>query len=215
MSPDDPDRASALCVVITDAMGRPLRKRALARWLQAIAPARARGDVTLALVSDADIRRLNRRFARVDRATDVLSFADDFEAVSCPPPNRVAGPAEHLGDIVIATGVASRQAHKAGHSLHTELRILALHGLLHLLGYDHTADDGRMASMERRLRRKGGLEEGLIDRAGGAGRADGAGRARRSRLARRSARLRLANAVPRQATARQASTGTSAKAGRR
>ena len=185
MSPADPHRAAALRVVITDAIGRLLRKRALARWLEAIAPARARGDVTLALVSDADIRRLNRRFARADHATDVLSFAsDDVEAVSCPPPTRTIGAADrlqrvpaHLGDIVIATGVAARQAREAGHSLDTELRILALHGLLHLLGHDHTADGGRMASLERRLRRKGGLEEGLIDRAGGAGGAGRAGRA--------------------------------------
>jgi len=174
MSPDDSHRAAALRVVITDGVGRPLRRKSLARWLEAIAPVRARGDVTLALVSDPHIRRLNRRFARVDHATDVLSFAsDDFESVSCPPPNRLAGPADrlrHLGDIVIAVGVASRQARRAGHSLDTELRILALHGLLHLLGYDHSIDGGRMASLERRLRRKGGLDEGLLDRAGRVGR---------------------------------------------
>jgi probable rRNA maturation factor len=70
-----------------------------------------------------------------------------------------------LGDIVIAAGVAGRQARAAGHSLQTELRLLALHGLLHLLGYDHERDDGRMARLERRLRRRGGLREGLIERA--------------------------------------------------
>jgi probable rRNA maturation factor len=69
-----------------------------------------------------------------------------------------------LGDVVIAAGVARRQARAAGHSLQTELRILALHGLLHLLGYDHEHDDGRMARLERRLRRKGGLTAGLIER---------------------------------------------------
>jgi probable rRNA maturation factor len=69
-----------------------------------------------------------------------------------------------LGDIVIATGVAGRQARRAGHRQATELRILALHGLLHLLGYDHTQDDGRMGRAEWRLRRKGGLPEGLIER---------------------------------------------------
>ena len=201
---DDPHRPPALRVVITDEIGRPLRKPSLAGWLAAVAPPRARGDVTLALVSDAAIRRLNHRYARADHATDVLSFAsDESAAVSCPPPRRLRGPAgglEHLGDIVIATGVASRQAREAGHSLDTELRILALHGLLHLLGYDHTSDHGMMASVERRLRRKGGLEEGLIDRAG---------------LPSRSARLRLSGAVKRQATARQPSTSTGAKAGRR
>lgn len=73
----------------------------------------------------------------------------------------------YLGDIVIATGVAERQARLAGHSRLTELRILALHGLLHLAGYDHERDDdgGQMARVERRLRRKGGLREGLIERA--------------------------------------------------
>lgn len=71
----------------------------------------------------------------------------------------------YLGDIVIAAGVAERQARLAGHSRLTELRILALHGLLHLAGYDHERDNGQMARVEQRLRRKGGLREGLIERA--------------------------------------------------
>ena len=72
-----------------------------------------------------------------------------------------------LGDLVIATGVARRQAKDAGHSYQAELRVLALHGLLHLLGYDHhdREDNGRMARAEARLRRKGGLTSGLIERA--------------------------------------------------
>ena len=70
-----------------------------------------------------------------------------------------------LGDIVIARHVAGRQAREARHSERTELKILALHGLLHLLGYDHERDGGRMRRVEQRLRRKGGLREGLIERA--------------------------------------------------
>jgi probable rRNA maturation factor len=70
-----------------------------------------------------------------------------------------------LGDIVIARGVARRQARVAGHSESTEFRVLALHGLLHLLGYDHQQDRGKMYRVEQRLRRQGGLREGLIERA--------------------------------------------------
>ena len=127
-----------------------VRAPGLARWLQRVAPARARGVVTVAVVSDARVRSLNHRYRRQDEATDVLSFPADE-------------PGE-LGDVVIAAGVAGRQARQAGHPIAVELRVLALHGLLHLLGYDHEHDDGRMARLERRLRLKGGLVEGLIER---------------------------------------------------
>jgi probable rRNA maturation factor len=130
---------------------RGMRAPRLASWLASIATSRARGTVTIAIVSDARVRALNRQYRRTDKATDVLSFP--------------SGERGYLGDVVIAAGVAARQAHEAGHTLATELRVLALHGLLHLLGYDHERDDGRMARLERRLRRRGGLEEGLIERA--------------------------------------------------
>jgi probable rRNA maturation factor len=126
--------------------------RGLAAWLSAAAPARAKGSVCVALVSDARVRALNRQFRHVDAATDVLSF----------PSAPLDG---SLGDIVIAAGVARRQAREAGHALTTELRVLALHGLLHLLGYDHETDNGQMARLERRLRAKHGLPAGLIERA--------------------------------------------------
>jgi probable rRNA maturation factor len=106
--------------------------------------------MTVAIVPDARIRALNRRYRRKASATDVLSFPADEPGV--------------LGDVLIAAGVARRQAREAGHSLQTEIQILALHGLLHLLGYDHEHDDGQMARLERRLRRRGGLREGLIER---------------------------------------------------
>ena len=66
---------------------------------------------------------------------------------------------------MIAAGVSKRQAREAGHPLQTELRVLSLHGLLHLLGYDHESDDGKMARVEARLRKKAGLNAGLIERA--------------------------------------------------
>lgn len=138
-------------VSVTDGAGRPLRVPGLAGWLRAVAPARARGAVAIALVGDAAMRRLNRRFAGNDRATDVLSF----------PSAAVDGA---LGDIAIATGVARRQARDGGHGYAEELRVLSLHGLLHLLGYDHHGDDGLMERVESRLRRKGGLRAGLIER---------------------------------------------------
>ena len=126
------------------------RAPGLAAWLSSVAPARARGAMTVAIVSNARVRALNRKFRRKDKETDVLSF-----------PAEEPG---YLGDVVISSGVAARQARAAGHSLATELRVLALHGLLHLLGYDHERDDGQMARLERRLRRQGGLQEGLIER---------------------------------------------------
>jgi probable rRNA maturation factor len=136
-----------------DVVGLPRGSARLASWLEGLAPARARGAMTVAVATDAKVRQLNRRFRHLDHATDVLSFpADDMEI---------------LGDVVIAKGVAGRQAREAGHSLEVELKVLALHGLLHLLGYDHDTDDGLMARVEARLRRQGGLPAGLIERAGG------------------------------------------------
>jgi probable rRNA maturation factor len=132
-----------------------------------VAPARARGTVVIALASDAEVRALNRRYRRKDQTTDVLSFpAERGRAAGA----RSADPgASILGDLVIATGVARRQAAEAHHSYATELKVLALHGLLHLLGYDHHGldDNGRMARLEARLRRRGRLHAGLIERAGG------------------------------------------------
>jgi len=162
----DPD-SSRLRVSVTDAAGRPIRDGGLAVWLAATAPSRAVGDVAIALVSDARVRALNRQYRRKDSVTDVLSFPVVGESRASSPGPRI--PTRFLGDIVIGTGVARRQAREAGHSYQTELRVLALHGLLHLLGYDHDAgeDRGRMARAEERLRRRGGLKVGLIGRVQG------------------------------------------------
>lgn len=157
--------------------------RGLAAWLAGVAPRGVRGAVTIALVTDARVRRLNRQFRGVDQATDVLSFpaasaealapkafvAASPDSTSAAASARASGAAPaggELGDIAIARGVATRQARAAGHAVSTELRVLALHGLLHLLGHDHETDDGAMARLEARLRRRGGLVTGLIERAG-------------------------------------------------
>jgi probable rRNA maturation factor len=149
-----------LRVAVTDGQGRSVRAPGLARWLVSVAPARARGSVVIALVSDAEIRALNQRYRHKNQPTDVLSFPAEPDAAA--PADDVS-----LGDLAIATGVARRQASEAGHPYATELKVLALHGLLHLLGYDHHAADdrGRMARLEARLRRQGGLAAGLIERA--------------------------------------------------
>jgi probable rRNA maturation factor len=150
--------------------------RGLARWLRRVAPARARGLVGVAIVGDRRVRTLNKRYRGRDYPTDVLSFPACAPAYARrksaratarqarTPQPLIPNPDEYLGDIVIARGVARRQAQTLRHSEATEMRVLALHGLLHLLGYDHERDGGTMARVERRLRRKGGLREGLIER---------------------------------------------------
>ena len=170
MDPDSSRRQARLRVSVTDGAGRSIRDGGLSAWLTSVAPARAVGEVAVALVSDRRIRVLNRRFRHADKSTDVLSFPTDSAnfSQSSRGISRAVSAAVALGDIVIATGVARRQAKTAGHTYQAELRVLALHGLLHLLGYDHHAKDdgGRMARVEARLRRRGGLRSGLIERSG-------------------------------------------------
>ena len=129
-----------LTVAISDGRGRPVADGGLGRWLAAVAPPRVRGEVAIALVPDAHVRKLNRLYRRKDAPTDVLSFPGSVDSPT-------SSPVRELGDIVIATGVARRQARDAGHPYDIELRVLALHGLLHLLGFDHhdANDNGRMA----------------------------------------------------------------------
>ena len=165
-------RSSKLIVSVVDGQGRAVRAPGLGRWLVAVAPARAKGEVTVAIASDARVRALNRTYRGVDTATDVLSFPSGLQA----PGSRLQGssrvrpvargpkPEAFLGDVVIARGVARRQARAQAHPESTEWRVLALHGLLHLLGYDHDADHGAMQRLEQRLRRRGGLDRGLIER---------------------------------------------------
>jgi probable rRNA maturation factor len=157
-----------LRVTVSDELGRRVAAAGLDRWLAGVAPARAGGAVNIAIVSDSRVRALNRQYLGRDYATDVLSFPgsapDRREPVDRTTANSPASLGPSLGEIVIARGVARRQARDARHSHSTELRVLALHGLLHLLGYDHERDGGVMAGVERRLRTKGGLRAGLIER---------------------------------------------------
>lgn len=156
--------ASRRLTVTVSGRRLPGAARGLGAWLEHAAPRSARGTVDIALIGDAAMRRLNRTFRNVDKPTDVLSFPAEGES---EPRGRGAAP-RPLGDIAIALGVAARQAAAEGHALRTELRVLALHGLLHLLGYDHERDRGEMRRVEERLRRRAGLPSGLIGRTPGA-----------------------------------------------
>ncbi len=166
--PDQPEAASGFPILIrtlsasrTDRPKRsPLPSRTtLSRHLRSAKEAvRLKGDVSLLLTTDRGIRRLNRRYRQKDRATDVLSFPAGRDSFF--------GANEHAGDLAISVETAARQAQDRGHSLSTELRVLMLHGVLHLAGYDHETDQGEMAHKESRLRAKLGLQQGLIERTG-------------------------------------------------
>jgi probable rRNA maturation factor len=131
-------------------------KRTLARYLSdAQAAVGLSGQVTALLTTDRTIRDLNRRFRGKDEATDVLSF-------SATNPSQIHE--KIAGDVAISVETARKQAIEQGHSLGVELRVLMLHGLLHLAGYDHETDEGRMQRRERQLRARLGLPQGLIER---------------------------------------------------
>ena len=109
------------------------------------------------VTGDAELRKLNLQFRGKDYATDVLSFGASDRT------GRASGE-PHLGDLAISAARARAQAREFGHTTEDELRILMLHGVLHLLGMDHESDGGRMARAERRWRRELGLRNGLIER---------------------------------------------------
>jgi probable rRNA maturation factor len=115
------------------------------------------GSVSVLLTGDAEIQRLNREFRGKNKPTDVLSF----------PSGENAGRARTAGDLALSVETAEREAQRLGHSLNLELKVLLLHGTLHLAGYDHEADSGEMARKEEALRRKLGLAQGLIARTNG------------------------------------------------
>lgn len=110
------------------------------------------GEVEVLLADDATLRGLNKTFRRKNKATDVLSFP------------AAENPYGHAGDLAISLDTAARQAAAFGHTLRDEVRILLLHGLLHLSGLDHETDDGEMRAREAELRRELRLPVTLIER---------------------------------------------------
>ena len=138
-----PRHAARLDVVLLERQRRrktsPARLRRVLRGAAAIL--RVRGEVAVVLAGDGLLRRLNRAYRGKDRPTDVLSFPGD-------------GGESGLGDVVISVATADRNARGLGRTLLQELDVLALHGFLHLLGYDHETDDGSMDRLEARLRKR-------------------------------------------------------------
>jgi probable rRNA maturation factor len=112
-----------------------------------------RGAVTVLVTTSSELRRLNHRFRGKDKPTDVLSF-----------PAEMMSRGRFAGDVAISADIAAKNARRLGHSPAEEVKVLALHGLLHLAGYDHEADSGTMAKREGRLRERLGLPVALIER---------------------------------------------------
>jgi probable rRNA maturation factor len=141
-------------VVILQKRVTGLTKLALDRFLlRARRAAGLRGEVNVLVTSSAEMQSLNRRFRGKDSPTDVLSFP------------ALSGPKPHLaGDIAISAEIAARNARALGHIPALEIKILVLHGILHLRGFDHENDGGQMARREQKLRRALHLPSGLIER---------------------------------------------------
>lgn len=137
-----------------------LSDTALAKFVARASRAlKLKGVVNVLVTGSSELRSLNRRFRGKDQPTDVLSFP--------PGPGLVKGLA---GDIAISADIARQNARRLGHAAAQEIKILALHGVLHLAGYDHERDQGAMAGKEANLRRSLGLPLGLIERNGKMGR---------------------------------------------
>jgi probable rRNA maturation factor len=138
----------------------PLALKSLARFSERVQ--RELGfpeeSVTVCFVSDPAMARMNRKFREKRGPTDVLSFPTRHIRVRQSRRRGETGAADHyVGDVVISPETARRYARQRSHGLSSELRVLILHGMIHLAGYDHETDNGEMMHLERRLRRRLGL----------------------------------------------------------
>jgi probable rRNA maturation factor len=120
-----------------------------------------RDTVNVLVTSSVELRSLNRQFRGADKATDVLSFPTAPATRRQSNPRRAKGAA---GDVAISADIARENASRFGHSVADEVKILTLHGILHLAGFDHERDNGEMARKESRLRLQLKLESGLTER---------------------------------------------------
>jgi probable rRNA maturation factor len=157
-------------MVINRQTGVPVAPRKLEEFLARVNKTLRlpRSAATICLVSDAEIAKWNRAYRGKSKPTDVLSFPVNATAQRNRSERKVSrgrrefpssarGNGSYLGDIAIAPAVARRNARQLGRSLDDELRVLILHGVLHLLGYDHETDSGEMERLESRLRRRLGI----------------------------------------------------------
>ena len=179
MPPDDP--------LLVRVSSRRIPRRELRQFLHELSRRIARGRAIVCLITDdRELRRLNREFRGKAYATDVLSFPamkpeayielppgaesksgahSEFQRARFKQGTRGREGASNLGELAISLDRAAAQAAGHGHSLTDELRILMLHGALHLAGYDHETDSGEMARAELRWRKRFGLPIALIERA--------------------------------------------------
>lgn len=174
-----------------------LNEPALRRFVTRAARATGlRGEVNVLVTTSRELRSLNWRFRRKDQPTDVLSFP------------AIRDLAEKLaGDIAISADIAAQNGKRLGHSVAEELKVLVLHGVLHLAGYDHERDNGAMAREELRLRTVLGLPTGLIERNDNIRRAEavrGTARGKPPRRNRRTAKRRPKDLVRSQSVRRAA-----------
>ena len=154
MQEEGPHRRSRARASLVVASPYRVRRSRLEAFAEAARRAlRLRGEVSILITDSASMRALNRRYRGKNKPTDVLSF---------PSPAELAD--QTAGDLAISMEIAKQQAKSLGHSLTAELSILILHGMIHLAGYDHQTDDGEMATLERRLRRRFSLPLGLTER---------------------------------------------------
>jgi probable rRNA maturation factor len=135
-------------------LSSPTLERFVLRARRAV---RLRDTVNVLVTSSSELKSLNRQFRGVDKATDVLSFPT--------PPVKARQASRGAGDVAISADIARENARRLGHSVAEEVKILVLHGILHLAGFDHERDNGEMARKESRLRLQLKLESSLIERA--------------------------------------------------
>ena len=149
-----PFRGWAGKLVILQKRVADLTSLALDRFIaRARRAAGLKGQVNVLITTSAEIKSLNRRFRGKDKPTDVLSFPADPDVQK-----------QLAGEIAISAEIATKNARALGHSPAEEVKILVLHGVLHLRGYDHECDNGQMARREKQLRAKLHLPQGLIER---------------------------------------------------